>query len=89
MKKRKLPKKSTPKRASRKAVPSRHPVHDYVDEMRDAIHAKLASAGITSLSLRSLQFAPNGDCPEGQHWEKVCITQQNDTEVCTWKCVSN
>ena len=81
--------KSKKKAAKRKATPSKHPVHSVADALRDAVHSKLASAGITGLSLCSIQFTPNNECPDGQHWGKVCETQPDGTEACTWKCVPN
>jgi hypothetical protein len=89
MKKRKARKKSSTRKAPRTAVPSKHPVHINCDDFRDKIHTAMASAGITGLSLRSLQFASTGDCPPGQHLEKVCSTDPSGTETCTWKCVPN
>ena len=89
MKKSKSRKKSSARKAPLKGFLSKHPVHANCDDFRDKVHTALASAGITGLSLRSLQFAPSGDCSAGQHWEKVCTTDSSGTETCTWKCVSN
>jgi hypothetical protein len=90
VKKAKSRKKSPSKKsAQRKSTPSKHPVQGVLDELREMVHSKLASNGITGLSLRSMQFAPNDQCPDGQHWGKVCETQANGEEVCTWQCVPN
>ncbi|HVR26194.1 MAG TPA: hypothetical protein VMU26_23075 [Candidatus Polarisedimenticolia bacterium] len=88
-KNRKQTPKEKKKSARRKSTPSKHPVHGFVDELREIIHSRLASKGITGLSLRSMQFATNDQCPDGQHWGKVCESQAGGKEVCTWQCVPN
>ena len=79
------PRKKTPG----KPVLSNHPVHDLVERMRENVHSMLGTAGIPGLSLRSVQFSLGGNCPQGQHLEKICETQPDGSEVCTWKCVPN
>jgi hypothetical protein len=88
MKKSKKKGKSAPKKARRKTAVSQHPYQHHIDKIRDVVHASLASAGITGLALRSMQFSSSG-CPEGEHSEKVCTTQADGTEICTWQCVPN
>jgi len=79
------PKKSAPPKFSI----SDHPVTLQADHIRDIVHSALASAGVSGLSLRSIQFTPTGVCPDGQHWGKVCTTDASGAQICTWQCVPN
>jgi hypothetical protein len=94
MKKTKLRKESSARnsatrKVAHKTVFSRHPVHFHVDALRETIHTALTTAGITGLSLRSLQFATSGNCPPGQHLEKECTRDKDGKETCTWVCKPN
>jgi hypothetical protein len=89
MKTKKGSKKSSSRKTKRRTVLSNHPVTGQVDKIRDFAHSTLASAGINNLALRSMEFGPNGTCPDGQHWEKVCTTDSSGAQTCTWQCVSN
>jgi hypothetical protein len=82
-------KKSPSRQTKPKTVISNHPITAHVDEIRDFAHSTLADAGISGFALRSMQFGPAGNCPDGEHWEKVCTTDSSGVQTCTWQCVSN
>jgi hypothetical protein len=79
------PRKSTPRKPSL----SNHPYTAHADHIREVVHSALATAGISGLSLRSMQFSTSGPCPDGQHLQKVCTTDASGAQVCTWQCVDN
>ncbi len=88
MKTKKKTKKSPPRQTKPKTVISNHPVTAHVDEIRDFAHSTLADAGINGLFVTSMEFHA-GNCPDGEHWEKVCTTDSSGVQTCTWQCVPN
>ena len=87
MKKRKS--KAPRKGARSKRSSSKHPYLEHIDRIRTFVHSELGKSGIAGLSLRSMEFAPARECPEGQHLERVCTTDASGKETCVWKCVPN
>jgi hypothetical protein len=86
----KTPKKLTTRPASKtRASASQHPYQNHLDRIRSVVHSELASAGVTNLALRSMEFGPAITCPDGQHLAKVCTTDSSGRETCVWKCVPN
>jgi hypothetical protein len=61
----------------------------HMDQLRQVVHAALASAGIHGLSLLSMNFASAPGCPAGQHAEPICTKDADGRETCTWRCVPN
>jgi hypothetical protein len=84
---------SKPSRHQAAAPLSQHPITEYADQIRDVVHGALAKAGISDLSLRSMQFdnASNVDpCPNPkQRRTLVCRTQADGSQVCSWECVDD
>jgi hypothetical protein len=77
------------KGAPSKSAASKHPYLAHTDRIRTLVQSELAQSGINNLSLRSMEFSPAQECPDGQHLERVCTTDASGTETCVWKCVSN